>query len=215
MENQNPAIAHESAGSPKRCSIATNFGAIGWLAYSALSIMGWWIGGALAGLAVFAVILAHEYSRDAVKLMDCVSAAFFAFAAIVAALAGPWLFLRYNVFMIWGIFALVAWITILIGRPFTLQYAHEQAPPEVWDHPLFRRLNVFLTLVWCGILTVNTLFGFAAFLTGRIISLGLLIPLAIFIAGLVFSRLYPKRFDAQFASAAAATPESSHHLNPR
>lgn len=214
MENQNPAIAHESAGSPKRGSIATNFGAIGWVAYSALSIMGWWIGGALAGLAVFAVILAHEYSRDAVKLMDCVAAAFFAFAAIVTALAGPWLFLRYNIFMIWGIFALVAWITILIGRPFTLQYAHEQAPPEIWDHPLFRRLNVFLTLVWCGILTVNALFGFTAFLTGRIISLGLLLPLAIFLAGLVFSRLYPKRFDAQFA-AAAATPESSRHLNPR
>jgi hypothetical protein len=215
VENQNPALAHESAGSPKRGSIATNFGAIGWFAYWALCIRGWWVGGAIAGLAVFVVILAHEYSRDAVKLMDCVAAAFFAFAAIVTAFAGPWLFLRYNIFMIWGIFAVVAWITILIGRPFTMQYAHEQAPPEIWDHPLFRRLNVFLTLAWCGILTVNTLFGFAAFLTGRIISFGLLIPMMIFIAGLVFSRLYPKRLDAQFAAAAASTLEASRHPNPR
>ncbi len=214
MEKRNSAPAPDSAGSPRRGSIATNFGAIGWLAYWALSIRGYWTGGAIAGLAVFAAILAHEYGRDAVKLMDCVSAAFFAFAAIVAALAGPWLFIRYNIFMIWGVFAVVAWLTLVAGWPFTLQYAQEQAPPEIWDHPLFKRLNVFLTLLWCGILTVNTLFGVAAFLTGRLVLFGLLIPMAIFIAGIVFSRLYPKRFEAQFASAAASAAEASRHLNP-
>lgn len=202
MTNQTP-VAAPAASAPKRGSAATNFGIVAWIVYGVTTARGHWVGGAIGGLAIFTIILAREYRRDAVKLTDCVSAAFFAAAAIVAALAGPALFQHYNVFMIWGIFAAVAWITLLIGRPFTLQYAREQAPPEIWDHPLFMRLNVILTAVWCGILTVNTLFGFVAYLTGRLLSFGLLIPLTMMILGFVFSARYPKRFEARFAAALA------------
>ncbi len=202
MSNQTQA-SPPAAGSPRQGSVATNFGLVAWIIYGVLTAHGHWVAGAIAGLAVFAVILAHEYSKDAVKLMDCVAAIFFAAAAAISALAGPWLFQHFNIFMIWGIFAAVAWITLLIGRPFTLQYAREQAPPEIWEHPLFMRLNVILTAVWCGILTVNAMFGFVAFLTGRLLSFGLLIPLTVMIFGFVFSARYPKRFEAQFAAAAA------------
>lgn len=202
MANQTQ-VAATGANAPKPGSAATNFGIVAWIVYGVTTSKGYWVGGAIGGLAIFTIILAREYSRDAVKLTDCVSASFFAAAAIVATLAGPALFQHYNVFMIWGIFAAVAWITLLIGRPLTLQYAREQAPPEIWDHPLFMRLNVILTAVWCGILTVNTIFGFVAYLTGRLLSFGLLIPLSVMIFGFVFSARYPKRFEARFAAAAS------------
>src|SRR5712664_4266430 len=39
--------------------------------------------------------------------------------------------------------------------PFTIQYAREQAPREVWDNPLFMRLNVILTVAFGLMFTVN------------------------------------------------------------
>ncbi len=34
------------------------------------------------------------------------------------------------------------------GRPFTLQYAREQVPPEHWSEPAFIRINYVITAVW-------------------------------------------------------------------
>ncbi|MFT3973259.1 MAG: hypothetical protein QM699_07365 [Amaricoccus sp.] len=39
-------------------------------------------------------------------------------------------------------------VSLLVGRPFTLQYAREQAPREVWDDPRFVQLNRRITLAW-------------------------------------------------------------------
>lgn len=44
--------------------------------------------------------------------------------------------------------ALVAWLSILIRRPFTLQYAKETVPSAKWDHPIFWRINYLLTITW-------------------------------------------------------------------
>jgi len=38
--------------------------------------------------------------------------------------------------------------SLLVGHPFTLGYAEQQAPPEVWDTPGFRHVNRMITLVW-------------------------------------------------------------------
>lgn len=38
--------------------------------------------------------------------------------------------------------------SLVVGHPFTLGYAKQQAPPEVWDTPGFRHVNRMITLVW-------------------------------------------------------------------
>ncbi len=38
--------------------------------------------------------------------------------------------------------------SLLVGHPFTLGYAEQEAPPEVWDTPGFRHVNRMITLVW-------------------------------------------------------------------
>jgi hypothetical protein len=45
----------------------------------------------------------------------------------------------------------IAWISILIRKPFTIQYAKEQISPDQWQHPLFLKINYLLTATW-GIL---------------------------------------------------------------
>jgi hypothetical protein len=46
-----------------------------------------------------------------------------------------------------GLTAVVAF-SLLIGRPFTLQYARERVPQELWSSPQFLRTNQIITLVW-------------------------------------------------------------------
>ena len=47
-----------------------------------------------------------------------------------------------------GALAAIAWFSILIRKPFTLQYAREQVSPDKWQHPLFLKINYLLTVVW-------------------------------------------------------------------
>lgn len=178
---------------------ATNFGFAVWITYGVLSRNGYWIVGALGALAIAAAIVAHEHSRSAIKIMDCTTVAYFVFTLITTIAIGPWLFKNYNVFLTWTVFGVVTWTTLLIGFPFTMQYAREQAPVEVWDHPLFMRLNVILTVIFGSMFTVNAGLGVLALMTGHVIVLGLIIPIALLIAAIVFSNIYPKSYAERFA----------------
>ena len=55
-----------------------------------------------------------------------------------------------------GALALGSWGTLLIRRPFTLEYARQHTDPAKWNDPLFIRVNVLLTAVWASTFTVNT-----------------------------------------------------------
>lgn len=44
--------------------------------------------------------------------------------------------------------ALIAWFSLIIGKPFTIQYAREQVAKEFWQTPTFIRINQIITLVW-------------------------------------------------------------------
>lgn len=53
--------------------------------------------------------------------------------------------------------ALGSWSTLLIGRPFTLEYARQQTDPSQWNNPVFISVNVRLTAVWAAVFTFNAL----------------------------------------------------------
>lgn len=46
-----------------------------------------------------------------------------------------------------GLFAIVL-VSMLARRPFTLQYAREQVPRELWDNPRFVRTNYVISTAW-------------------------------------------------------------------
>jgi hypothetical protein len=79
--------------------------------------------------------------------------------------------------------ALVAFAlgSILIRQPFTLQYARESTDEEVWDSPLFLRINYVITWAWVvgfGVAAVSGAVGDLVlddpndFWTGWIIQIG-------------------------------------------
>lgn len=61
-----------------------------------------------------------------------------------------------------GALALAAWATIVMRRPFTLDYARQQTDPAKWHAPLFIRVNYQLTAVWAAVFTFNTLLAWPA-----------------------------------------------------
>jgi all-trans-retinol 13,14-reductase len=175
-------------------SKATNFGIVAWVTYGTLGGAGHWTWGALGALVIALAIVAHEYSRGAVKLLDCVTAGYFAIVLVTTIAFGPWLFKTCNIFLSWGAFALVTWVALYRGFPFTIQYAREKAPAEIWDHPIFLRLNVILTVVFGAMFSINTVLGATALMTGHLLLLGLVLPLSLLIAAIGFSNVYPNKY---------------------
>lgn len=193
-------------------STATNYGIVAWIVYGTISSRGHWAAASLAAFVVALAIVAHEHKYHATKILSCTAAAFFAFSLAMTIAIGPALFKNYNIFLTWLVFAVVTWVTLLIGFPFTIQYAREQAPREIWDQPLFMRLNVILTVVFGLMFSVNTVLGVTALMTGRLLTLGLLLPISLLITAIVFSARYPKHFTQRFAPdwAANQAPHPGH-----
>lgn len=90
------------------------------------------------------------------------------------------------------ILAISAWISILIKKPFTLQYARESVPSEKWTHPTFIKINQIITLVWACVFSVS--FCLHLMIMEQLFDYKLLTKL-IFLAsgvGIIFSIYYPK-----------------------
>jgi hypothetical protein len=120
----------------------------------------------------------------------------------------------YQVMIIWSFYAVAAWASVVAGRPFTVAYARDEQPPEVWELPIFRRLNWILTLFWCGLFSVNVGFGAVAVMVGGNLGKlvpGFLLPTGLLIYGFVFTKRFPIRYVARVnaAGAAGGSAESS------
>lgn len=48
------------------------------------------------------------------------------------------------------------WGALLLGHPFTEEYAREHVDKSLWNHPAFKRTNVILTSMWGLVFTANT-----------------------------------------------------------
>jgi hypothetical protein len=97
------------------------------------------------------------------KVLDDVGVAFFA-ALILAGLlvdhgGQRWLD-RYSADLSNTVIALIALGSIVVHKPFTVQYAHETVAPELWQTPRFMRLNYRVTWVWTGAFVLTSLVGF-------------------------------------------------------
>lgn len=85
---------------------------------------------------------------------------FFAFAAVsVVALNNLWT-VRYMGVLANGTLAAVMWLSVLAGKPFTLEYAKEHADPSLWKSAAFLRVNNIIASVWGAALAFNTAMAF-------------------------------------------------------
>ncbi|SFW76853.1 hypothetical protein [Amycolatopsis australiensis] len=135
-----------------------------WIAFAVVATQFDWRWSGLTGLVISAalLLLARRDGRTADTLIiEWSGFAFFALLTAVAfsfpasplktytgALTDAWL-------------ALTAWGSLAIGKPFTLGIARTSTPEALWDNPIFKRVNVIITLVWALSFTAGGIAGIA------------------------------------------------------
>ena len=149
---------------------------------------------ALSMLAYCAMIVVIAYRWDKPTYFDWAVGAYF--AAISGALllwpdsAGGFVG-RYAVTGIYACLFGAAFFPPLLGMdPFTYHYAKKYTLQEVWDNPLFVRINRIMTWVWSGIFAVCILLSLhPSLLTRAFIPLGLILGF-----GLPFNLRFPDHY---------------------
>ncbi|MFE1174858.1 hypothetical protein [Streptomyces sp. NPDC058773] len=155
------------------------------------------VGIALA-LAVALVIIGRiRRPGSSFKILEVADVVFFAAMAIIGifASAGTHRWLEdYS-----GEVANIALMTIALGSmacrvPFTLQYAREQVPREMWSDPRFLRTNYYITAAWGAAFAVAAIagaFGDLVLHNSNNVWTGWIIQIAAIIAALQFTQWYP------------------------
>ncbi|MFH1877876.1 MAG: hypothetical protein ABH883_03625, partial [Candidatus Omnitrophota bacterium] len=82
---------------------------------------------------------------------------FFACCAIVINFMKVTVFAKHMGIIVNGFLASIIWITILVGKPFTLQYARAELPKERWNDPRLVQGCRFMAMIWGILLTFSTI----------------------------------------------------------
>lgn len=109
------------------------------------------LGAALAVAAAIVLMVLAKVSGRTIKILDVFQVAVFVVLLVLGFVVSDsvktWLESWANSGS-WLLFGALMGLTLLIGMPFTEQYAKEHAPKEVWDTPLFKQINRVITGVW-------------------------------------------------------------------
>ena len=176
-----------------------------WVIYGTLAGMGHWAGAVVVGLIAAVCLVALEAAAHIqIKLLDWVFLSYFAIATVATFVIRSSAFPGYSSIVIWVLYAGVTWASILLGTPFSLQYARESTPPEVWSTPVFLRANQVISTVWGVAFTLNIALVVMALSTRfNTILLGVIAPLLMMTASTVFTSCYTWMSRERVLAAAA------------
>ncbi len=149
-----------------------------------------------AGLSIALMLrlrLRLRQPRPSLKLLEIGTALLFGGLGIwVLATRGDWGVAEVRLAVDVGLLVIVLG-SIVIGQPFTLQYAREQVPAEVAALPQFRRINYVLTGVWA---LAFALMSSADYVMARLPSVsvwvGILVTVGAIVGAVWFTRWYPE-----------------------
>jgi hypothetical protein len=164
---------------------------------------------ALAALLLVGISLAVQLRRGhtaQAMIIEIGSVVFFVAVAVLAWTIPDSGALHYTQAASSAALAVIAWLSLAVGHPFTLGIAKQSVPAEYWAEPLFIRTNQIITLVWATAFVAQA----AALAVATAAHAGTLVMLAIQIVGLaapvVFTVRYTTVVQARAESAAEALP---------
>ena len=172
--------------------------------------------GAALGAALLILVLGIAFGSRG-KLLDLAAIGFFAVLLALGLVVGPstqvWLE-RWSGEISNAMIVLVALGSVVLRRPFTLQYAHEMTDREYWDAPLFLHINYVLTWVWIGSFFITAAVGWYG--DGPLhqpdnIWTNWIVSIAVLIFAIRFTEWYPDRAK----SAALRTAGVAEGTDPR
>jgi hypothetical protein len=169
------------------------------------------VGIALATSVLF--VIANRLIGGSLKLLEIADVVFFVVLIIIGGVASAnvtdwletWAGELSNVALV-----LIAVGSMLVHRPFTLEYAREEVSPELWDNPVFIRTNYVITGFWAGAFVVAAISGFigdAILDDPNNIWTGWIIQTGAMIVAIQFTVWYPRVARAKALQAAGQPTE--------
>jgi hypothetical protein len=150
---------------------------------------------ALWAAACVAVLLTgRNWARSgALKVLEIGNIVVFtAVAAFTSAEHWNWTLTGVRLAVDCGLLAIVL-ASLAIDRPFTLQYAREQVPQEVWTNPLFLSVNRRITWVWAAAFAAMVAAHAAVVVApGTPVSMDLGVTVVALSGAFYFTRRYPE-----------------------
>jgi hypothetical protein len=176
-----------------------------WITFAVLPSAHWqWA--APAALVVAVAIIAQQVRAgtgfDAL-IIELGSAAFFAVLTVIA-FGDPGSGVHdYSSALSSGTLAVIAGVSLAIGRPFTLGIAKRTTPREVWELEPFIRANVVITAVWAAAFAVTAVvLAFVAHAGDAHSATATIVQVAGFVVPMVFTVRYVAHVQAKAGQAA-------------
>jgi all-trans-retinol 13,14-reductase len=162
------------------------------------------------GLAcAVAVVSLSIIRRQSLKILQLGTLAFFIIGSFAL------LFVNQRTLGHWGNFLgsftllLVALFSMLIKQPFTLGYARDSVPKELWHDPGFIHTNYVLTSCWAAAFFVSSCFGLANMKLHEPLWLTWTVTLVVFGTAFAITHLYTLKVRKRRASTQQAPAEAS------
>jgi hypothetical protein len=142
------------------------------------------------------VLLARDWlsARRSLKMLDIGTALLFAGLVLYSLLAKPaWSVIAVRLCVDCGLLGIVL-VSMVLGRPFTLQYAREQVSSEFWSTAAFRHTNYMITGAWA--------LAFAVMVAAELVLLytswlppraGVIVIILALVGAVKFTGWYPER----------------------
>ena len=150
----------------------------------------------VAGAVVSAILVAREIMRGSkqLKVLEVGTMILFAGLALYTLLTkATWSIMSVRLCVDTGLLVLVL-VSMAIRRPFTLPYAREKSPPEIWKEPEFIRTNYIITAVWAAAFVVMVLADLVLlYLPGVRPAVGIIVTIAAIYGAVKFTGWYPER----------------------
>jgi hypothetical protein len=163
--------------------------------------------GLVAAFAVAVLLGVQQWRRgQQIKILEIGTLLLFGTLVLYTLTAAPhWSVATVRLVVDSGLFA-IGLASLLIGMPFTLQYAREQVPREYWDSPLFFTTNQRITGAWTAAFAVMAAADAAAEYVEAIpVWIDIAATVAAFVAALWFTRWYSALVRRRAETAAASS----------
>jgi intracellular septation protein A len=157
-----------------------------------------------AAAALSAVFLVRDWLTPGrtVKVLEIGTVLLFGGLAVYALVAHTeWSLLGVRLRVDAGLLVVVL-ASMLIGQPFTQQYAKERTPPEVWARPGFKRVNHVITAAWAVAFALMVLADVAMIYVPALpLWVGIAVTIAAIVGAIRFTQWYPEHMRAKFQAA--------------
>ena len=163
------------------------------------------LAGLAAAFAVAVLLGVQQWRRgEQIKILEIGTLLLFGALVLYTLIVAPhWSVATVRLVVDGGLFA-IGLISLLIGTPFTLQYAREQVPREYWKSPLFFSTNQRITGAWTAAFAVMVAADAAAEYVEAIpLWIDIAATIIAFVAAVWFTRWYPAVVRRRVENAAA------------